>query len=176
MFPKAHAAAYVIGAIRLAYYKVYYPLEFYAAIFTVRGDDLDGGIAAKGREAVKKRIKEMHAMESMNKGEEDQLTMLEITNEMLARGYEFLPVDLYHSTAKTYVPENGKLRLPFVSLKGLGENAAKQLEEAGKKGEYLSVDDVSLRAGVGSGVMDILRANGVLKGLPQTRQVSFFEM
>ena len=176
MFPKAHAAAYVIGAIRLAYYKVYYPLEFYAAIFTVRGDDLDGGIAAKGREAVKKRIKEMHAMESMNKGEEDQLTMLEITNEMLARGYEFLPVDLYHSTAKTYVPENGKLRLPFVSLKGLGENAAKQLEEAGKKGEYLSVDDISLRAGVGSGVMDILRANGVLKGLPQTRQVSFFEM
>ena len=176
MFPKAHAAAYVIGAIRLAYYKVYYPLEFYAAMFTVRGDDLDGGIAAKGSEAVKKRIKEMHAMESMNKGEEDQLTMLEITNEMIARGYEFLPVDLYHSTATTYVPENGKLRLPFVSLKGLGENAAKQLEEAGKKGEYLSVDDVSLRAGVGSGVMDILRANGVLKGLPQTRQVSFFEM
>ena len=176
MFPKAHAAAYVIGAIRLAYYKVYYPLEFYAAMFTVRGDDLDGGIAAQGREAVKQRIKEMHAMESMNKGEEDQLTMLEITNEMLARGYEFLPVDLYHSTAKTYVPENGKLRLPFVSLKGLGENAAKQLEEAGKKGEYLSVDDVSLRAGVGSGVIDILRTNGVLKGLPQTRQVSFFEM
>lgn len=176
MFPKAHAAAYVIGAIRLAYYKVYYPLEFYAAMFTVRGDDLDGGIAAKGSEAVKKRIKEMHAMESMNKGEEDQLTMLEITNEMIARGYEFLPVDLYHSTATTYVPENGKLRLPFVSLKGLGENAAKQLEEAGKKGEYLSVDDVSLRAGVGSGVMDILRANGVLRGLPQTRQVSFFEM
>ena len=176
MFPKAHAAAYVIGAIRLAYYKVYYPLEFYAAMFTVRGDDLDGGIAAQGREAVKQRIKEMHAMESMNKGEEDQLTMLEITNEMLARGYEFLPVDLYHSTAKTYVPENGKLRLPFVSLKGLGENAAKQLEEAGKKGEYLSVDDVSLRAGVGSGVIDILRMNGVLKGLPQTRQVSFFEM
>ena len=176
MFPKAHAAAYVIGAIRLAYYKVYYPLEFYAAMFTVRGDDLDGGLAAQGREAVKQRIKEMHAMESMNKGEEDQLTMLEITNEMLARGYEFLPVDLYHSTAKTYVPENGKLRLPFVSLKGLGEAAAKQLEEAGKKGEYLSVDDVSLRAGVGSGVMDILRANGVLKGLPQTRQISFFEM
>ena len=176
MFPKAHAAAYVIGAIRLAYYKVYYPLEFYAAMFTVRGDDLDGGIAAQGREAVKQRIKEMHAIESMNKGEEDQLTMLEITNEMLARGYEFLPVDLYHSTAKTYVPENGKLRLPFVSLKGLGENAAKQLEEAGKKGEYLSVDDVSLRAGVGSGVIDILRTNGVLKGLPQTRQVSFFEM
>ena len=176
MFPKAHAAAYVIGAIRLAYYKVYYPLEFYAAMFTVRGDDLDGGIAAQGREAVKQRIKEMHAMESMNKGEEDQLTMLEITNEMLARGYEFLPVDLYHSTAKTYVPENGKLRLPFVSLKGLGENAAKQLEEAGKKGEYLSVDDVSLRAGVGSGVIDILRTNGVLNGLPQTRQVSFFEM
>ncbi len=176
MFPKAHAAAYVIGAIRLAYYKVYYPLEFYAAMFTVRGDDLDGGIAMKGHDAVKRRIKEMHSMESMNKGEEDQLTMLEITNEMMSRGYEFLPVDLYRSTATKYVPENGKLRLPFVSLKGLGENAAKQLEEAGKKGEYLSIDDISVRAGVGSGVMDILRTNGVLKGLPESRQMSFFEM
>lgn len=176
MFPKAHAAAYQIGAIRLAYFKVYYPVEFYSAVFTVRGNDLDGGIVMKGHDAVKRRIKEMRSMESMNKGEEDQLTMLEITNEMLCRGYEFLPVDLYKSTATKYVPEDGKLRLPFVSLKGLGENAAKQLEEAGKKGEYLSVDDVSVRSGAGSGVMDILRSNGVLKGLPESRQMSFFEM
>ena len=176
MFPKAHAAAYQIGAIRLAYFKVYYPVEFYAAVFTVRGDDLDGGIVMKGHEAVKRRIKEMRSMESLNKGEEDQLTMLEIANEMLARGYEVLPVDLYKSTANRYVPEDGKLRLPFVSLKGLGVNAAKQLEEAGKKGEYISVDDISVRSGVGSGVMDILRTNGVLKGLPESRQMSFFEM
>lgn len=176
MFPKAHAAAYQIGAIRLAYCKVYYPVEFYAAVFTVRGDDLDGGIVMKGRAAVLDKIKEMRAMESMNKGEEDQLTMLEIANEMMARGYEFLPVDLYKSKATQYVPENGKLRLPFVSLKGLGENAAKPLEEAGQKGEYLSVDDVNLRSGVGTGVMDILRMNGVLNNLPETRQVSFFDM
>ncbi|MBR3935588.1 MAG: PolC-type DNA polymerase III, partial [Oscillospiraceae bacterium] len=176
MFPKAHAAAYQIGAIRLAYFKVYHPVEFYAAIFTVRGDDLDGGIVMKGHEAVKRRIKEMRAMESLNKGEEDQLTMLEVANEMLARGVEVLPVDLYKSSATKYIPEDGKLRLPFVSLKGLGANAAKPLEEAGKKGEYLSVDDVSARAGIGSGVMDILRTNGVLKGLPESRQMSFFEM
>ncbi|MBR3953617.1 MAG: PolC-type DNA polymerase III [Oscillospiraceae bacterium] len=176
MFPKAHAAAYQIGAIRLAYFKVYHPVEFYAAIFTVRGDDLDGGIVMKGREAVKRKIKEMRSMESLNKGEEDQLTMLEVANEMLARGVEVLPVDLYKSSATKYVPEDGKLRLPFVSLKGLGANAAKPLEEAGKKGEYLSVDDVASRAGIGSGVMDILRTNGVLKGLPESRQMSFFEM
>lgn len=176
MFPKAHAAAYQIGAIRLAYYKVYYPVEFYAAIFTVRGDDLDGGIVMNGKKAVEEKIENMHAMESMNKGEEDQLTMLEIAHEMLARGYEFLPVDLYKSTATVYTPEDGKLRLPFVSLKGLGENAAKQLAESGKKGEYLSIDDISMRAGVGSGVIDILKLNGVLMGMPETRQVSFFDM
>ena len=176
MFPKAHAAAYQIGAIRLAYFKVYHPVEFYAAIFTVRGDDLDGGIVMKGHEAVKRKIKEMRSMESLNKGEEDQLTMLELANEMLARGVEVLPVDLYKSSATRYMPEDGKLRLPFVSLKGLGANAAKPLEEAGKKGDYLSVDDVSARAGIGSGVMDILRTNGVLKGLPESRQMSFFEM
>ena len=118
----------------------------------------------------------MRAMESLNKGEEDQLTMLEVANEMLARGVEVLPVDLYKSSATKYVPEDGKLRLPFVSLKGLGANAAKPLEEAGKKGDYLSVDDVASRAGIGSGVMDILRTNGVLKGLPESRQMSFFDM
>ena len=176
MFPKAHAAAYQIGAIRLAYCKIYYPVEFYAAIFTVRGDDLDGGLVMRGRDAVRQRMKEMNAMDEMNKGEEDQLTMLQIANEMLARGYEFLPVDLYRSTATTYVPEDGKLRLPFVSLKGLGINAAKQLEEAGKQGKYLSVDDVNARSGAGSGVMDILKQNGVLAGLPESRQMSFFEM
>lgn len=115
-------------------------------------------------------------MESLNKGEEDQLTMLEVANEMLARGVEVLPVDLYKSSATKYVPEDGKLRLPFVSLKGLGANAAKPLAEAGKKGDYLSVDDVASRAGIGSGVMDILRTNGVLKGLPESRQMSFFDM
>ncbi len=176
MFPKAHAAAYQIGAIRLAYFKVYHPVEFYAAIFTVRGDDLDGGIVMRGRDAVLRKIKEMRAMPELNKGEEDQLTMLEIANEMLARGVEVLPVDLYKSSATKYIPEDGKLRLPFVSLKGLGANAAKPLEEAGKQGEYLSVDDVGTRAGIGSGVMDILRQNGVLKNLPESRQVSFFEM
>ncbi len=176
MFPKAHAAAYQIGAIRLAYFKVYHPVEFYAAIFTVRGDDLDGGIVMKGREAVLRKISEMRAMPELNKGEEDQLTMLELANEMLARGVEVLPVDLYKSSATKYIPEDGKLRLPFVSLKGLGANAAKPLEEAGKQGEYLSVDDVGTRAGIGSGVMDILRQNGVLKNLPESRQVSFFEM
>lgn len=176
MFPKAHAAAYQIGAIRLAYFKVYYPVEFYAAIFSVRGDDLDGGVVMKGKTAVKDKINEFRSMPELNKGEEDQLTMLEIAYEMLARGYEILPVDLYKSKATKYVPEDGKLRLPFASLKGLGGNAAKQLEEAGKNGEYLSVDDVSVRAGIGSGVMDILRQNGVLKSLPESRQVSFFEM
>lgn len=176
MFPKAHAVAYDIGAIRTAYFKVYYPLEFYAAFFTVRGGDFDAEAAVAGKPAVERKIKELKALPNPTAKEVDSLTTLQIINEMLARGIECLPVDLYRSDAAKYVPEDGKLRLPFTALKGLGENAARSLQEAGAKGPYLSEDDVMARASVGSGVMDTLREAGVLKGLPRTTQMNLFEM
>ncbi|HPR39716.1 MAG TPA: PolC-type DNA polymerase III, partial [Oscillospiraceae bacterium] len=176
MFPKAHAVAYDIGAIRTAYFKVYYPLEFYAAFFTVRGGDFDAESALAGKAAVERKIKELEDLSNPTAKEEDSLTTLQIINEMLARGIECLPVDLYRSDAVKYVPEDGKLRLPFTALKGLGETAARSLQVGGTKGPYLSEDDIMARNSVGSGVMDILRAAGVLSGLPKTTQMNLFEM
>ena len=177
MFPKAHAAAYVIGAIRLAYFKVHYPVQFYAAIFTVRGGDFDAESAIKGRDTVQRRMREIQKLENPTAKEEGQLTALQIENEMLARGFRFLPVDLYKSTATYFVPEgDDALRLPFNALKGLGESAAKSLEQAAWDGPYLSVDDIMGRASVGTSVIDMLREAGALSGLPESRQMNLFEM
>lgn len=175
MFPKAHAAAYVIGAIRLCWYKIYRPVEFYAAMFTVRGGDFDAESAIRGRGAVKMKMSElkMRGMERTTK-EDDQYNTLQIVNEMMARGIEFLRVDLFLSTATRYVVEDGKIRLPFCALRGLGETAAKALEEAGKGGEYLSKEEVGIRAGVGKGTLDMLDAAGALTSLPDSSQMSFF--
>ncbi len=175
MFPKAHATAYVISAIRLGWFKIYYPLEFYAAFFTVRGEDFDAESAIKGKEYVKMKMNSISAKgNAQTKKEEDQFQTLQIVYEMLARGYEFLPVDLYKSEALKYTIEDGKIRLPFNSLKGLGEAAAKSLREASFEGEYLSVDDVNQRAGVSKSVIETLREAGALAGLSESSQLSLF--
>ena len=130
MFPKAHAVAYLMSAIRLMWFKIYRPPEFYAVYFTVRGDDIDyeaavGGaaVARAHMEEVKRRLKE-----EKNAKDEDVLVSLQLVNEMLVRGYEFLPIELGKSRGSKYVVEDGKVRLPFSSLKGLGGAAADALE------------------------------------------------
>ena len=175
MFPKAHAAAYVISAIRLGWYKVHYPREFYAVIFSVRGEDFDANAAIKGPAFVKTRIDALYAKGNERTAKEDgQLEMLQITYEMLKRGIQLLPVDLYKSSAELYRIEEDKIRLPFVSLKGLGASAAIALEKAGKEGPYLSVDEVSTRSGASKSVIELLREHGSLAGLPETSQMTFF--
>ena len=179
MFPKAHAAAYVIAAMRLAWYKLYYPLEYYATYMTVRGEDLDTKSILAGRPAVKAKMAEIK--EKMNRKEatakeEGTYTSLQVVNEMMARGIQFLPVDVYKSSAATYSIEDGKIRLPFSSLSGVGEAAAKALEAARNdgNGEYISVDDLQLRSGASKTLITALEELGALDSLPKSTQISFF--
>ena len=175
MFPKAHAAAYMISTLRLGWYKVYYPTEYYAAYFTVRGEDFDGLTVMKGKNAVKKKMAEITSKGKEASAKENAAYgTFQIVNEMLARGIEVLPVDLYKSDSYRYLVENGKIRLPFASLAGVGESAAKNLEIAGKEGKYISIDDVQIRAKVTKAVIETLEEAGVLKNLPQSNQISFF--
>ena len=176
MFPKAHAAAYMISALRLGWYKVHHPVEYYAAYFSVRGEDFDGAVVARGRDAVRQKMTEinMKGKEASAK-EEAAYSTLQIVNEMLARGIEVLPVDLYRSAAKKFLVEDGKLRLPFSSLSGVGEAAAVSLEEAKNDGgPYISIDDLQARSKVSRAVIDTLREAGALGGLPDSSQMSFF--
>lgn len=175
MFPKAHAAAYMISALRLGWYKVYHPVAYYAAYFSARGEDVDVESALAGISAVRARIKEINDKgKDASVKEEKKLTNLYILNEMLARGVEMLPVDLTRSKATQYTVEDGKIRIPFSSLDGVGETAARSMEAAAKGGEILSWDDLQARSGVSKTVIEALAGMGALDHIPKSMQMSLF--
>ncbi len=174
MFPKAHAAAYVTAAIRLAWFKLYHPAEFYAALFTVRGEDFDSVAAMGGLAVVIEKARNLAQKADRTQKEDDTLEALAVIREMLARGVKLLRVDLYNSDAVRYKLENGKLRLPFICVKGLGENAAKSLQKEAKKQRFISRDDVLERTTVSKTVLEALAEAGALEGLPVSSQVSLF--
>ena len=178
MFPKAHAVAYLIAAIRLMWFKVYHPLAFYATYFTVRSEDLDYDAAVGGIKIARQHMREVNARlkEEKKPKDEDILASLQMVNEMLQRGYQFLPIRIGKSRAKTYTVEDGAIRLPFLALKGLGETAANSLEAATLNGQqYLSAEELQAACqGVSSTLMDTLDSIGAFGDLPKSSQVSFF--
>lgn len=182
MFPKAHAAAYVIAALRLGWYKIYRPTEYYTAFLTVRGGDLDAVTVLQGRNAVLRKMKELKGssddknQKPMSAKEKDQFTALQVVNEMMARGVELLGVDIYKSRATEYYIEDGKIRMPFAALSGVGENAAKLLAAAVSDGggAFVSVDDYQARTKASSAVIAALKEVGALSSLPETAQMTLF--
>ena len=175
MFPKAHAAAYVMSAIRLAWYKIYYPMEFYAAFLTVAPGGFDAEIVGKGYDGVNDAIKEIEAKGNEATAKENETCQtLYLVREALSRGVKFLNVHLMKSDATAFLPENGRIRMPFNSLSGLGDTAAEKIIKTRDEGEIYSVEDLRVRTGISKSVIEILRKNHVLDGLSETNQFSLF--
>ncbi len=175
MFPKAHAAAYDMSAIRLGWYKIYYPMQFYAAFLTVAPGGFDAEIVGGGYNGVSATIKELEERgNEATAKDKQQLTTLYLVREAMARGVVFLGVDLYKSDAKAFLPENGKIRMPFNALPDLGDTAAEKIIEARNQGEIYSIEDLRLKTGISKAIVEILRRNHVLDNLTETNQLSFF--
>jgi DNA polymerase-3 subunit alpha (Gram-positive type) len=175
MFPKAHAAAYVLMAVRIAYFKVHFPLMYYAAYFTVRADDFDIDSMVKGSASMRQKIEEINAkgLEASPK-EKSLLTVLELSLEMSERGFSFQKVDLYKSHASEFIIEGDSLIPPFNSIPGLGTNAAINIVNSRKDGEYLSKEDLQQRGRVSKTIMEYLDKQGCLGDLPDQNQLSLF--
>ena len=178
MFPKAHAAAYVMSAIRLGWYKVHKPLAFYCAMLTVAPGGFDAAIVMGGKRKVVETIKDIDRRVKEKKEvtpkEVQSLPVLQLVNEIFARGIKFLPINIKKSDASAFEPEDGKIRMPFSALSGLGENAAANIVAARDEEPFFSVEDLQIRAKLTKSVVEVLRSNGVLEGLDETDQISFF--
>lgn len=177
MFPRAHAVAYVMMSYRIAYFKVYHPLEFYAAYFTTKTASFDTERIMKGPDSVYNRIKEIAQKEkNASAKEQDEMTVLEVAYELYARGFEFCHARLGESEAKRFRVKDGKVQLPFVVLSGLGENAATSLADEYEKAAYETVEEIRQRAKVTKVGIEALREHGVLTNLPETDQLSLFSI
>ncbi len=176
MFPKAHAAAYVMSAIRLGWYKIHYPMEFYAAFLSAAPGGFDAEIVIKGRAHVRHVIDETNkkAPGDLTQKDRELVSTLQLVEESLARGVQYLPPSLTHSDYKYFLPENGKIRMPFTALGGLGETAAQKIVEVRDAGEIYSIEDLRQRAGLSKTVIEILRNVHALDGLNETNQFTFF--
>jgi DNA polymerase-3 subunit alpha (Gram-positive type) len=175
MFPKAHAAAYVLMAVRIAYFKVHHPIFFYAAYFTVRADDFDVEAMVRGSKALKTKIEEISAkgLDASTK-EKNLQTVLELALEMCERGLSFQKIDLYRSSATDFLVEGDTLIPPFNSIAGLGTNAALNIVKAREDGEFLSKEDLQQRAKLSKTIIEYLDDQGCLEGLPDANQLSLF--
>ena len=175
MFPKAHAAAYVTNAFRIAWFKVHKPLAYYASYFSIRADEFDSEYMIFGKEKVKNKMKEIDLLgNTATVKEKNMYAILELVLEMYERGFEFLPIDLYKSDSKKFLVEDGKIRPPLNSIAGLGTVAAEGIEAARKEGKFMSIDDMKIKSKIGDSVAELLKKFGCLKGMSQSNQLSLF--
>ena len=177
MFPKAHAAAYQIAALRVTWFKVYMPVEYYAAYFTVRAETFfNAEVCLQGRDATKRYYSELEAKgRDASATEQKSATIMRVAYEALTRKVEFLPVDLYKSHATQFLVEDGKIRLPFTSVAGLGEAAAYSVMQERERETFFSCDDLLARTSLSTTLVDTLKAMGALGNLPSSAQVSLFD-
>ena len=181
MFPKAHAAAYVMMAWRIAYCKIYYPLEYYTAYFTIRAKGFDYETMCFGREKVDKALKDIKNAKEEGKGkqsatEKDTETALKSVQEMYARGFSFMPIDLFQANAHNCRIIDGKIMPHIGSIAGLGEKAADAIYEACKAGPFLSKDDFRERTKVSKTAVEKLSQLGLLGDIPDSNQLSIFDL
>ena len=176
MFPKAHAAAYVTNAFRIAWFKVHEPKAYYAAFFSIRAaDEFDSEIMAFGKEKVKNKMKEIDLLgNNATPKDKAMYPVLELVLEMYERGIKFLPIDLYKSSSTKFIVEEDGIRPPLNSIAGLGTVAALGIEKARKDGKFMSIDDMKIRSKVGDSVADLLKKLGCLEGMSQSNQLSLF--
>ena len=175
MFPKAHAVAYVLMAVRIAYFKVHYPIFFYAAYYSIRAADFELDTMIKDSNALRERIKEIESKgNDASPKEKNLLTVLEITLEMKERGFSIQPVDLYKSSATEFIVEDNTLIPPFNAVDGLGTNAALNIVKAREQGEFLSKEDLRERSRISKTVLEYLDQHGCLDGMEEKNQLSLF--
>ena len=176
MFPKAHAAAYVTNAFRIAWFKVHIPKAYYSAFFSIRAaDNFDASCMILGKEKVKNKMKEIDMKaNAATKKEQDMYAVLELVLEMYERGIDFLPIDLYKSHYKNFIVEDEGIRPPFASIAGFGPIAAESLYNAAREEEFMSIDEIRIRAKLGDSPIDLLREFGVGDGMQESNQISLF--
>lgn len=177
MFPKAHAAAYVMMSFRIAYYKVYFPEAFYSTYFTIKASDFDSDVVIKGKEFVKNRIKELENLGyDITTKEKNLLTVLEVVLEMYARGYKIQNVDLYKSHSDKFIIDENGILPPLKSLEGLGENVARKIVEERNIKKFISREDLVNRGKVSKPALEVLINHGCLEKLPESNQISLFNI
>ncbi|NLC19729.1 MAG: PolC-type DNA polymerase III [Clostridiales bacterium] len=176
MFPKAHAAAYVMMAFRIAYFKVYYPLAYYAAYFSIRASAFNYELMCLGRNVLAQHMADYkRRANSLTKKEQDTMKDMKIVQEMYARGFEFMPIDIYRAKARDFQIIDGKLMPSLSTIDGLGEKAADAIEEAAKQGPFLSRDDFKIRCRVSSTVVEQMHRLGLFGDLPASNQMSILD-
>ncbi|QHW30029.1 PolC-type DNA polymerase III [Paenibacillus rhizovicinus] len=175
MFPKAHAAAYVISAVRTAYFKLYYPIHYYATYFSIRAEDFDLELLCQGYDAILKKLIEIEQKGfNATPKEKNSVSLLEMSLEMTARGFSYKPVDLYRSEATRFIVDGTSIIPPFGAISGIGENAARNIAAARDFGEFLSIEDFQQKSKATKTIVEVLTGMGCFRGLPESNQLSLF--